>query len=258
MSRKSPTHIHTSLHQFPTATTSTAYPFFLQRPSHSCSIRGASLGKATATDHRFNLEVGIPVHTVALIIQPRQDTLQELRLLIIAARGRELSQPDRAAAGHSLGLPDVVLEVLHAVVGSEAVPVDGEEIDVAATALLEESGEVLETLVRVGAVADGGRTQLDVAVVFGVEGLHVGHPALDGGGYVHVGLGGEIGLVESEEMLGAGGDGSFGVLFPARRVEGGQGVPEHGDEFFGGVDGAAGGRVPVVEPADVGVVEMRG
>ncbi len=152
----------------------------------------------------------------------------------------------------------MVLEVLHAGVGSDTVPVDGEEVDVAAAALLEESGEILETQMRVGAVADRRGTELDVAIVFGVEGLHVGHPALDGGGYVHVGLGGEIGLVEGEEMLGAGGDGSFGVGFPARRVEGGQGVPEHGDEFFGGVDGAAGDRVPVVEPADIGVIEMRG
>lgn len=112
----------------------------------------------------------------------------------------------------------MILEVLDAVVGGKAIPVDSEEVDMAARALCEEGSQVREPLVGVGAVADGWRAQFDGAVVGGVEGLHVFHPALDGLADVHVGLGAEVGFVEGEEVFGAGGDGGVGVSFPVRGV----------------------------------------
>lgn len=152
----------------------------------------------------------------------------------------------------------MVLEVLHPVVGSKTIPMDGDEIDMASAAALEEGGQVSKTLILVGAVADGGGTELDVAVVLGVERFQVFVPAVDGLADIHVGLSGEVGFVEGEEVFGAGGDGGFGVGFPARSVEWGEGVPEHGDEFLSRVNVTTRDGVPVVHPANVGVVELGG
>ena len=243
------------------------HKFLLPRIQHSIpfstpyvlsSIRTPRLGQRIPTNHNIHLEISIPLHPITLIIQPRQNLTQKIRLRLIAPLRLKLSQPNRSAPSHSLRLADMVLEILHAVVGRETVPVDGEEIDMASGAAGEEGGQVRETLVLGRAVAHRGGTELDVPVVFGVEGFHVGVPAVDGLADVHVGLGAEVGFVEGEEMFAAGGDGGFGFGDPGGGVVGGQGVPEHGDEFLGGVHGAAGGGIPVVEPADVGVVEVRG
>lgn len=209
-------------------------------------ISSSSLRQTIPIHHDIHLEQRIPLHAITLIVQPRQDLVQELRLLLVASQGLEFRQPDRSALGDIRRFSDVVFEVLDAFVGGKTVPVDGEKIDVAAIAGGEEGGQVRETLVLVGTVADGGGTQFDGAVVFLVEGFHVFLPALDGLADVHVGLGGEVGFIEGEEVLGAGGDGGVGVLGPAGRVVGGEDVPEHGDKFLGGVDGAAGGGVPVL------------
>lgn len=152
----------------------------------------------------------------------------------------------------------MILEVLNPVVGSKTVPMNSKEIDVASTAVFKEGGEICETLVLVRTIADGGRTELNVTVVLGVEGFHVFVPAVDRLANVHVSLTAEVGFVEGEKVLGASSDGSFGVGFPVWGVVRGKGVPKHGDEFFGRVNGTAGRGVPVIHPTDVGVVECGG
>ena len=82
----------------------------------------------------IDLVIRIPLHAIALIIQIRQHLIHEISLLLHAATGLELSQPDRALARHGLGVLDVLLERLDAVLVRVAVPMDGHEVDLAARA----------------------------------------------------------------------------------------------------------------------------
>lgn len=137
--------------------------------------------------------------------------------------------------------------VVDAVAGA-AVPVDVEEVDLAARALLHELAEPGET--GGGAAVGDGR-----GAEFGGparELLHVCVPAGDGVGRGEVGAAvGEalVRFVEAEEVAGSRGDGGGGGRGPAVGV--GTEAPEHGDEFeLRGEAGGGGG--PVVGPVDGG------
>ena len=216
------------------------------------SIRLPSLGKRIPIDHVISLEIRIPLDAVALIVQPGQHLAQEISLLLITSIGLELRQPDRTTIGNLLRLGDVFFEMVDAVVGRDAVPVDGEEIDMAATAAVEEGFEIREPQVFFGTVADRGGAELEVAVVFLVEGFDVLHPAVDALTDVHIGLGGEIRFVESKDVLCTRGDGVFDVGSPVGGMVDLRCVPEHGDEFFNAGDLASRGGVPVVKPSGSG------
>ncbi len=102
---------------------------------------------------------------------------------------------------------------------------------------------------------DGGGAELGLAF----EGLHVRVPAVDDllrGHAAAAGAGGLLGLVESEEVGAAGGDGGLGVGRPAG-VRGVLVVVEHGHELDARYEGAS-GLAPVVAPADVGGAEEAG
>ena len=116
----------------------------------------------------------------------------------------------------------MVLEIRDTVVGGETVPVDGDEVDLAARAPADEIREPVETRGS-AAVADGWGTDFD----FAAKGLHIG-PCIDGFLRRHVGLSGKVGLVEGENVGGAVGDGGVDVVLPLGKVQVG-GAPEHGD-----------------------------
>lgn len=95
---------------------------------------------------------------------------------------------------------------------------DGDEIDGAGRTGDEELFEPDEA-----GVGDGRGGELGTAG----EGLQVGLMAGGGGGGAEVGLGGQVGLVEGEEVLGAGGDGGRGGAWPVVGVLGLR-APKHG------------------------------
>lgn len=95
---------------------------------------------------------------------------------------------------------------------------DRDEIDGAGRTSDEELFEPDEA-----AVGDGRGGELGTAG----EGLQVGLMAGGGGGGAEVRLGGEVGLVEGEEVLGAGGDGGGSGALPVVGVLGLR-APEHG------------------------------
>ncbi len=129
---------------------------------------------------------------------------------------------------------------------------DSQEINLAARARSHEALQPVEARGAI-AVAHRGRADLDLAA----ELLHVGFPCVGGVLGGHVGLGGEVGLVEAEDVGRAVGDGGVGVFDPLGEMLVG-GAPEHGDEVHGGGDGAAGLGIPVVGPADGGAFEKGG
>lgn len=116
---------------------------------------------------------------------------------------------------------------------------DGDEVDGAGAALVEEGGEPVETH-GATTVGDGGCAELVGAGV----GLHVGQVGGGGLGWGEVGLGAFVGLVEGHEVGGArGGDGGVPGI-----GEGRVGAPEHGHVFIGAGE-VVGGGAPVVAPA---------
>lgn len=117
----------------------------------------------------------------------------------------------------------MLLEGLDAVFVRIAVPVDGDEIDLAARAGGEEFREPVEAR-GAAAVADGRGADFDFVAEF----LQV-VPRAGGFFGAHVGLGAEVGLVEAEDVGCAVGDGAVDVGFPVGQVVG-VGAPEHGDE----------------------------
>lgn len=74
-------------------------------------------------------EVSVPLDE-GLGVEPRQDGIQEGLLLLCGSARAELGDPDRTVTTSGVGLRDMVLEVLD--VGCSIVPVDGDEIDLAA------------------------------------------------------------------------------------------------------------------------------
>lgn len=156
---------------------------------------------------------------------------EEVALVFGGAKGSELGQPDGSAAADLVGLLDVSDESLTPL--SLGVPVNGAEVDLAATlsvASLEEGLEPLKTLTRVTAVGDGRGTDESLARVR-VKPLGVaGSSALRS----HGSLASVVGLVEAEDGLGSLLDGLIAVAGPAVGVEG-LVVPEHGNEAVLGV-----------------------
>lgn len=119
---------------------------------------------------------------------------------------------------------------------------NGDEIDSAAAACVQEAAEPSKPDGSV-AVAYCGGSKLCFAGVW----FHVLVPGVGCLLWGEVGLFGEIGFVESEQMGGASGDGGVRVGVPVRGVHG-KGTPHHGDEVEVGRNGAPGLGVPVVAP----------
>ena len=117
----------------------------------------------------------------------------------------------------------MLLEIRDTVFVGVAVPMDGDEIDLAARARGQEFREPVEAR-GAAAVAHGRGADLDLVAEF----LHV-VPRGRGFFRAHVGLGAEVGLVEAEDVGCAVGDGRVDVRLPVRQVVG-IGAPEHGDE----------------------------
>lgn len=149
-------------------------------------------------------------------VQPGQNLIDKVGL----AAGpdiAELGDPDGLAVGLGDGLPDMVFKVRDrhrdAVAGA-AVPVDVEEVDLAAGALLHEVAEPGQAGGGAG-VGDGRGAEFG-----GPAGklLHVCVPAGDGVGRGEGGaaiIEAHVGFVETEEVAGSGGDGGGGSRGPA-------------------------------------------
>ena len=183
--------------------------------SHAClsDVFRAQLRQGvTAGQHPVDLEIRIALDAIALVVEIRQHGVHEVSLLLDATGGLELGQPDRTSTGHGLGILDMLLEGVDTVLIGIAVPVDGDEIDLAARARGHEFRQPVETRCA-AAVAHGRRADLDLVAEF----LHV---VPGGGGFFggHVGLGAEVGLVETEDVGRAVGDGLLDVGLPVREV----------------------------------------
>jgi hypothetical protein len=210
-----------------------------------------SVTKGTQRGSRAQkLTAGITCHepsvtlNVVQAIQPRKDSFQEGVLLGLGSAGLELGDPERLLATGGVGVLYVLLEVGD--VGGGIVPVDADEVDLAVGAGREEGLEPGETHGR-ATVGNGGGTELG----FAGEGHHVGLEA--GGGVTgrKVGLGGEIGLVEGHEVLGAGGDSAGGGGGPWAG-EGAGHAPEERDIFNAGDTETRRAGGPVVCPGYLG------
>jgi len=103
---------------------------------------------------------------------------------------RELGDPEVLLLAEIVDIGDVLLEV--GGVGA-AIPVEGDDVDVAVSASLKEGREPLETLAGLDTVGDGGGDESG----FAREGVHVGDPVFGRVAESHIGLRGEIRLVES-------------------------------------------------------------
>lgn len=129
-----------------------------------------------------------------------------------------LGDPNLATAGNAANAVDPVLKVkLERVV---VVPVNGNEVDVAVTALLEELLDPVETT-----VGHSGSTQLSMTG----ERLHVLVPGVDGIANLHVSLVRTVGLVKRQQVTSAAVvDPVPGVVEPLASVVV-LSTPEHGD-----------------------------
>ena len=185
-------------------------------------------------------EVGVSLNKVERL-ELGDGVVHEVVLVVVGGvGGGELGDPDRLALADGESRVDLVNE--GGLPLRIRVPVDGAEVEGAlAVALVDPLLEVAETLVGVARVGDGGSTDTGLSL----EGVHVLDVPVDGIANGHVGLGGDIRLVEGEDSLGAGSDGSSSVLVPG--AEAGR-VAQHGDEADGWVE-AIGGLPPVVSPA---------
>lgn len=213
----------------------------LRDKAHECV---AERGHHTIlSQHTIRVKVRISLDVV-LAIQPRNDFAQERLLLIGAAVGAKLSDPELASARGVTHIADVLLEASH--VGGSVIPVHGHEIDSAAGASLHEGFQVSDTH-WCGSVRDSGGSELGLAS----EGLHEGLVTCGGGTGVEVSLRGQIGLVKGEEMLASLRNGGGGGLVPAVGVNR-LGSPEHRHVLERRWDGGSAGS-PVVGPGDLGV-----
>ena len=130
------------------------------------SVSSTKFVQRIAVGHlRVNREISITLHKV-LLVHPRASVLQELDL-VNTSGCLVLGDPD-GLAGQLVRLFDVVGE--GADVGSSLrLPVNADEVDGAASALVEEVLEVAETLVVFPTVGDGGRANLDSLVGIGLD-----------------------------------------------------------------------------------------
>lgn len=119
---------------------------------------------------------------------------------------------------------------------------DGDEVDGAAAARLQEPAEPVEPY-RPVAVADRRGSQLRLA---GVR-LHVLVPRLGRLLRGEIGLFRKIWFVESQQVCGASSDGCVRVGFPVADMDG-ERTPHHGNKVEVGRDGAPGLGIPIIAP----------
>ena len=190
-----------------------------------------------------------------LLVEPRDDVVQESSgssqiggAVDISSEG-ELGDPDlgeAVVASSADGLGDEGLEL----VGGVTVPVNGHTGDAAAGAGVHEGVHPAETLAVVGGGARGGSDELGLTRVGGDVRLVV----VGGIRRAHVGLGGNIGLVEAHDVVATAGEDSLDGANPAAEVPS---TPEHGDELDTVGQGAGERTSPVVGPGN-GVAGAQG
>lgn len=212
----------------------TPYPH--PTPSRSPNLRSRHIRLTRRTQRGPAQQKVVSSHKVRVAldggigVQPRQHLVDEVGLAA-GANIAKLGDPDGLAAGLGDGLADVVLEIGDGVddaVAGAAVPVDVEEVDLAAAAFTHELAEPGETLGS-GGIGDRGGAELGAAAR---ERLYVGVPAGDGVAGGEAGAApcdDDVGLVEAHQVAGSGGDGGRGGGRPACGVV--VETPEHGDVF---------------------------
>jgi len=160
---------------------------------------------------------------------------------------RELGDPEvLLLLAEIVDIRDVLLEV--GGVGT-AIPMEGEDVDVAVSASSEEGREPLETLAGLDTVGDGGGDESG----FARKGVHVGDPVFGCVAESHVGLGGEIRLVESQQGGAPAADSCLCLCMPFTKAIG---TPKHGD-VFQRTSVTALVHTPVVNPRDHRAGERR-
>lgn len=181
-------------------------------------------------------------------VEPGEDLIEEsngssrIRNTADVLVQRELGNPDlgQAVAVRSAdGLCDEGLELI----GSVAVPVDGQARDAARRAVANELLEPGQAQTRGGGRGNGGRDQLGLAGV-GRDVVLVVARGLRGR---HVGLRGHVGLVEAQDVAAARGERCLDGGNPAAEV---LGTPEHGHILDAGRQAAVHREGPVVGPGD--------
>lgn len=201
-------------------------------------------GVAVHQDAIANHEVAV-AHDVVESVELGKGLLQESADLIVRARGSKLGDDDRLATADLVGLLKLGEQSVDGRGGG--VPVDVAEVE-SATAILSAAGidEALEprkTLANSTRVGDRGSTDKCLARVLvqelGVRG--------SGSSRRQVRLADNIGLVEAEDGLGAGGKSDLNLGIEASGVVRGR-APQSGNiAVLAGVD-ARGVEAPVVGP----------
>lgn len=112
---------------------------------------------------------------LARVIEPRKDLRQKVGLLVGAAAGRKLRDPNLAPAACCFRLGHMIFKVGHAVVRRKPIPMYGDEIDRAIPAGAEEAAQPVEAHIGIVAVAHGRRAELGFTGV----GFKVSGPRFD-------------------------------------------------------------------------------
>lgn len=190
-----------------------------------------------------NEKVGVTLN-VAGLVHPRDGASNKRSLASsINASLLELGDPDlvdTVTGSEVVCFGDVALKVG---VGGIGIPVDSHgAVAALAIAGLEVGLHPCETQ-RGATIRDGRGDQFSLVLVRG-DPLLVQSSGGSGG---NVGLGGEIGFVESENVFAAAGEGGVDVDGPSGSV----GSPQHGHVFNAGGEAAAGRAAPVVGPRGV-------
>lgn len=171
-------------------------------------------------------EVGV-TGAARVTVKVRLGALEEVGRLVGGGAGEtELGDPDLLARELGLGILVVGLEGFETG-GGRAIPVDVDVVELGLGALLDELGEVAETLALVLAGGDGRTDDGGLAR----EVVHVSLPGVAESRDTEVGLRRNVGLVEAKEDLGTSIDGSLSLLLPVTSVgksaEGGDEVGGH-------------------------------
>lgn len=185
-------------------------------------------------------EVGVTGNT-RVVVKPWKNLVQELNLRVLVTVSAEFSEPDLVDVefvGQVDGIGDVLLESVDVLSG--VVPVDVKEVNVAlSSAAVEELAQPAETHLAT-TVRDCRGTDRG----FSNKGFHVLLVCLDSILRRHVCLGGDIRLVEAEDIFAASGEDRRGGFRPVVEE---LLSPEHGG-IVDAVTNVVGVGAPVVGP----------
>lgn len=207
----------------PTHPTNTKHVIYTKESTTKSQVHLCGIGVTGGTQAGSANELSVRSHEVSILldvvlsIQPWEDSGKES--LVIAISGAKLGEVDRQA-GLRVGIFDVRLEVFS--VGAYVIPVNGNSVDFAVSAVAHEAAEPGQTH-GCSTVGNSWGDELGLASEV------VGHVGLVSGGsclWRQVGLLSVIWFIESQESSGTSSNTSSGVFDPGGGLVR-RGTPEH-------------------------------